>query len=375
MWGETTNKNEITRLVRSRIGLTSTTRIHFASREGKLIINGEETEAGRFTPGNIEKIVRDVVESVFGKLKKSGGARGFDRYANEGVEYLVLLSPDTLDAEVKPLRGRTPQEKIMEGGGEAAVGGRSIEPSEGTYVRAGREPTRVLAPEEVGKIKGAPTDARKPARVITRKEKVQVAVLLAVGLPLAFFAIYSLIFGVFPISPGSLFGGGGGPFAGEWRSPYACTYCMLDYPEREPYTEYTANFYLKLQQSDDEVWVEEGWMEIVSYRTVPGYSLGSDFPPLPPVPHPTQPGVYTGPGPFSGTFSRNYEYPGGYFRVTVSGNTLTFEQSDEPSNFNEVTVFTLTQGDPEFDSRDTLRVTQMSVGGAAEPNTIVLVKQ
>ena len=204
------------------------------------------------------------------------------------------------------------------------------------------------------------------------KPKVNVKMNLRVGLIAGLIAVVVIVVVFWSQGKG---GGGGGPFAGEWRSPYACTYYALD-SSGESWTEYTANFYLKLQQSGDEVWAEEGWVEIVSYRTVPSYSLGSDFPPLAPVPHPSQPGVYSGPIPFSGGTFRNYEYPGGYFRVTASGDTLTFKEGGMIGpTLNPVTVFTLTQGDPKFNSRDTLRVTQMTGEDTAEPNAIVLVKQ
>ena len=387
--GETTNKNEITRLVRSRIGLTSTTRIHYVSREGKLIINGEENEIGRFTPSTIEKLVRKVVESVVGKLKRAGSTHGFNRYANEMVEHLVLVSPDALDIEVKPLRRGAPPEGVAEEEKEtagvrekmAAVGGRVIKPSEETFAKAGREPEKVGASEETGKTKVGAPKGRKPKRPLTLKEKVQVAVALAVGLPLAFFAIYFLVTGSFPISFDGISGGtSGGPFSVEWSSPYPCTYYVLD-STGERYTEYTANFYVKIEQDGDTAWTVDDWVEIVSYRTVPEYSLGPDYPPLSPVPHPLHAGYYSSPLTFDSRNPANLPLPYlGIYQVTISGNTLTAET---PSGVGGVTlrkVFKLFPKDERFDYGDTLYVTLTTigtgyVGDESDQDAIVLVKQ
>ena len=159
-----------------------------------------------------------------------------------------------------------------------------------------------------------------------------------------------------------------GVFAGQWRSPYPCTYYILD--DGEKWTEIHAIFYLNLEQEGDKVWSTQGWIEITSYGLAPGYSGG--LPPLPPVSHPQVSGAYSGPIPFSGPFG-NYEYPGGYFRVTVSGNNLIFEESGGGHYWR--TVLTLTQNDPEFNA-DVLRITELvAPSDYADPGAIVLVRK
>lgn len=160
------------------------------------------------------------------------------------------------------------------------------------------------------------------------------------------------------------------PFLGEWVSVSPATSYLLD-PGGERYTEYVANYDLNLT-NDGKYYIGDSSRNLVSYKTVPTYSLGADYPPFV---EPYSPISFD---------ARNYvnmpmPYPG-IGSVEISGNTMTVDTTF--SGFTQRIVFTLVKADSNT-GKDTLYVTLSSMGpsnkspaGGDETDTpIVLVRQ
>ncbi|MCS7120213.1 MAG: hypothetical protein RMJ07_01265 [Nitrososphaerota archaeon] len=162
-----------------------------------------------------------------------------------------------------------------------------------------------------------------------------------------------------------------GPFDGYWRSPYLIKYYSIDPVSGERWTEYEAYFCLIIEHVGSEVYVEQGWVEIKSFRLAPNCTLGPNYPPQLPLPHPRVAGAYYGPTPFYGTYL-TAEFPGGTYNVTVNGTVLIFEDTAGTSRYKA--IFNLTKDDPQFGFKDVIRVTYPNKEKEL-PNVIVLVKQ
>ncbi|MEM4245208.1 MAG: hypothetical protein QW404_02625 [Candidatus Nanoarchaeia archaeon] len=159
----------------------------------------------------------------------------------------------------------------------------------------------------------------------------------------------------------------GDPFIGKWASTSPATYYMLD-ANGERYMEYKANFHLTIL-NDGKYYIGDSSREIISYRVVPGYSLGENYP------------VFIEPYSPLSFDARNYmNMPlpySGISQVEIIGNTMTVNTPF--GGYTQRIVLELVEGD-----KDMLYITLSSIGNSGKdpsggdessPNAIVLVRE
>lgn len=165
-------------------------------------------------------------------------------------------------------------------------------------------------------------------------------------------------------------------FVGEWASVSPATYYALDI-DGEKFTEYNVKFHLNIKM-EGKGYLGSGWMDIISYKTVPTYSMGADFPSPPPVPNPGGRG-YSSPISFD---ARGYLPPQqGISSFELSGNKMTV--TTPLSGGTERIVLNLVKADAKSGNKDALYVTLsviptsrgQSMGEESGQDAIVLVRK